>query len=231
MTKKKSPKPATKQRKATKPDAATKKKAVGRGGAKVKGPAKGKTGQGGKGAGKGGRGSQGKSVGKNVGKNVGKGFPKAKRPVARPARELQLDVPALRPGEERERRESLASAKAAVAAALDKKAVEPVLIDVCGRSSYADFIVVVSGRSDRQVDAIADGVCEALSARGRRPIGREGVRNGRWVLIDFGDVVVHVFYHPLREVFDIESLWIDAPRVKLQIPAEARADAAPGRDT
>ena len=134
-------------------------------------------------------------------------------------------------GEERERRESLASAKAAVAAALDKKAVEPVLIDVCGRSSYADFIVVVSGRSDRQVDAIADGVCEALSARGRRPIGREGVRNGRWVLIDFGDVVVHVFYHPLREVFDIESLWIDAPRVKLQIPAEARADAAPGRDT
>lgn len=228
MTKKKSPKPATKQRKATKPVAATKKKAVGRGGTKVKGPAKGKTGQGGKGAGKGGRGSQ---LGKSLGKRVGKGLSKAKRPVARPVRELQLDVPALRPGEERERRESLASAKAAVAAALDKKAVEPVLIDVCGRSSYADFIVVVSGRSDRQVDAIADGVCEALSARGRRPIGREGVRNGRWVLIDFGDVVVHVFYHPLREVFDIESLWIDAPRVKLQIPVEARADAAPGRDT
>jgi ribosome-associated protein len=136
----------------------------------------------------------------------------------------------MRPADERERRESLASGKAAVAAALEKKAVEPVLIDVCGRSSYADFIVVVSGRSDRQVDAIADGVCEAMSARGRRPIGREGARNGRWVLIDFGDVVVHVFYHPLREVFDIESLWIDAPRIKLQIPAEARAGAAPGRD-
>jgi len=173
------------------------------------------------GSGKGGKG----------GKGVGKGTAKGKKPVVRPVREVQLDVPALRPGEERERRESLASAKAAVAAALDKKAVEPVLIDVCGLSSYADFIVVVSGRSDRQVDAIADGVCETLSARGRRPIGREGARNGRWVLIDFGDVVVHVFYHPLREVFDIESLWIDAPRVKLQIPAEARADAAPGRDT
>ncbi len=135
----------------------------------------------------------------------------------------------------RGRRESLATAKAAIAAALEKKAVEPVLIDVCGRASYADFIGVVSGRSDRQVDAIADGICEAMAERGRRPLGREGSRNGRWVLIDFGDVVLHVFYHPLREVFDLESLWIDAPRVKLQIPAEARADARvdgePSRDS
>jgi ribosome-associated protein len=137
----------------------------------------------------------------------------------------------VRPADERGRREALALAKAAIAAALDKKAIEPVLIDVSGRASYADFIALVSGKSDRQVDAIAEGVCEALAASGRRPLGREGVRNGRWVLIDFGDVVVHVFYHPLREVFDIESLWIDAPRVKLQVPAEARADAAPGRDT
>jgi ribosome-associated protein len=222
VTKKKSPKPTAKHR--ARPVAAAKKKAVARGGTKVKALAKGKVGQGGEGVRKGGKGPQG-------GRGVGKGVAKAKRPVARLVREVQLDAPALRPGEERERRESLASAKAAVAAALDKKAVEPVLIDVCGRSSYADFIVVVSGRSDRQVDAIAEGVCEALSARGRRPIGREGARNGRWVLIDFGDVVVHVFYHPLREVFDLENLWIDAPRVKLQIPAEARADAAPGRDT
>jgi ribosome-associated protein len=154
----------------------------------------------------------------------------AKKRPARPVREAPSILQALRPGEERERRESLATAKAAIAAALEKKAVEPVLIDVCGRSSYADFIAVVSGRSDRQVDAIADGVCEALTARGRHPLGREGARNGRWVLIDFGDVVVHVFYHPLREVFDIESLWIDAPRIKLQIPAEARANAAAGRD-
>jgi ribosome-associated protein len=224
VTKKKSPKPTAKHR--AKPVAATRKKAVARGGTKVKGPVKGKAGQGGKPGGK-----AGSKSGRGTGKGASKGKKLVSRPVVRPVREVQLDVPALRPGEERERRESLASAKAAVTAALDKKAVDPVLIDVCGRSSYADFIVVVSGRSDRQVDAIADGVCEALSARGRRPIGREGVRNGRWVLIDFGDVVVHVFYHPLREVFDIESLWIDAPRVKLQIPAEARADAAPGRDT
>jgi ribosome-associated protein len=193
VTKKKTPKPTAKHRKAAKPKAATKKKTAGR------------------------------AVTKSKGGNKVK-----KRPV-RPVREAPPIVQALRPGEERERRESLATAKAAIAAALEKKAVEPVLIDVCGRASYADFIAVVSGRSDRQVEAIADGVCEALATRGRRPLGREGARNGRWVLIDFGDVVVHVFYQPLREVFDIESLWIDAPRVKLQIPAEARADASPSR--
>jgi ribosome-associated protein len=159
--------------------------------------------------------------------------PKAKASKAKKApakRALALDVPAPRPGEERARKEALSVAKAIIAAALDKKAVEPVLIDVCGQASYADFIGVVSGRSDRQVDAIADGVCEAMAAQGRRPLGREGARNGRWVLIDFGDVVLHVFYHPLREVFDIESLWVDAPRVKLQIPAEARLEAPPTSD-
>jgi ribosome-associated protein len=142
----------------------------------------------------------------------------------RPRRPGEAALPAVRPEDERSRRESLAFAKAAIAAALDKKAMEPVLIDVCGRASYADFIGVVSGRSDRQVDAIAEGVCEALAQKGRRPLGREGARNGRWVLLDFGDVVMHVFYHPLREVFDIESLWIDAPRVKLQVPPDAKIE-------
>jgi ribosome-associated protein len=139
-----------------------------------------------------------------------------------------------RPGEDRSRREALATAKVAIAAALDKKAIEPVLIDVCGRASYADFIAVVSGRSDRQVEAIAEGVCEAMAAKGRRPLGREGARNGRWILVDFGDVVMHVFYHPVRELFDIESLWIDAPRVKLQVPAEAKIEPpidSPGSDS
>jgi len=178
----------------------------------------------------------GKTAGKPA-KKAAKPAARAKKKVARkqapkakprPPRAPAAELPTLRPGEEKARRDSLANAKTAIAAALDKKAVEPVLIDVCGRASYADFIAVVSGRSDRQVDAIADGVCEAMAARGRRPLGREGARNGRWVLIDFGDVVVHVFYHPLREVFDIESLWIDAPRVKLQVPAEAKADYAGG---
>jgi ribosome-associated protein len=203
VTKKKTPKPTAKQRRTTKPVAAATKKPAGKPAGRVRAKVKG--------------GAKGKT--------------KLKKTISRPVREVVSALPATRPADERERRESLATAKAAIAAALEKKGVEPVLIDVCGRSSYADFIVVVSGRSDRQVDAIAEGVCEAMTARGHRPIGREGAGNGRWVLIDFADVVVHVFYHPLREVFDIESLWIDAPRVKLQIPAEARADAAPGRDT
>jgi ribosome-associated protein len=159
----------------------------------------------------------------------------ARREGARPrepgVRSLRPATPsAPGPAKQRERREALAFAKTAIAAALEKKAIQPVLIDVTGRSSYADFIAVLSGRSDRQVEAIAEGVCEAMAAAGRKPLGREGARNGRWVLIDFGDIVLHVFYHPLREIFDIESLWVDAPRVKLQVPAEARADGAPGRD-
>jgi ribosome-associated protein len=151
--------------------------------------------------------------------------PKVKKAVVKQRRAAVPELSPSRPGDERARREALSFAKAVIGAALDKKAIEPVLIDVCGQASYADFIGVVSGRSDRQVDAIAEGVCEAMAGQGRRPLGREGARNGRWVLIDFGDVVLHVFYHPLREVFDIESLWIDAPRVKLQVPAEARAEA------
>jgi len=153
---------------------------------------------------------------------------KGRRKAARPPRDAGWQP---QPREERARRESLAAAKVAIAAALDKKALEPVLLDVCGRASYADFIGVVSGRSDRQVEAIAEGVCEAMAAHGRRPLGREGTRNGRWVLLDFGDVVLHVFYHPLREVFDLESLWIDAPRVKLQVPAEAHIPAEPHADS
>lgn len=134
-------------------------------------------------------------------------------------------------GTERDRQryaEAKETAEAAIEAALEKKALVPVLIDVSGRASYTDFIAVVSGRSDRQVDAIAEGVADAMKKRGSRLIGREGTHNGRWTLLDFGDVILHVFYHPVREVFDIEGLWIDAPRIKLDVPPEAahvQADA------
>ncbi|HET6613103.1 MAG TPA: ribosome silencing factor [Kofleriaceae bacterium] len=110
----------------------------------------------------------------------------------------------------------------ALAAALDKKALEPVLLDVGGLCSYADYILVVSGRSDRQVEAIADGVTRELRERGVRPLGVEGVDSGQWALLDFGDFVVHVFHHPMRAHFDLESLWIEAERVTIDVPAEAR---------
>ncbi len=105
--------------------------------------------------------------------------------------------------------------------ALDKKALMPVLIDVSGMASYTDFIGIVSGRSDRQVDAIADHIVALMKARGRHVIGQEGGGGGRWTLLDFGSIVIHVFYHPVREFYDLESLWIDAPRVKLHVPPEA----------
>jgi ribosome-associated protein len=117
--------------------------------------------------------------------------------------------------------ESRAVAEAAIDAALDKKALLPVLLDVSERATYTDFIGIVSGRSDRQVEAIAEHVAETLKARGWQLLSREGNGSGRWTLLDFGDIVVHVFYHPVREFYDIESLWIDAPRVKLKVPPEA----------
>jgi ribosome-associated protein len=117
--------------------------------------------------------------------------------------------------------ETRAHAIAAMEAALDKRALEPVLIDVSGIGSYTDFIGIVSGRSDRQVDAIAEGISQALKARGLYPLGQEGGGSGRWTLLDFGAFVIHVFYHPVREFYDLESLWIEAPRVKLDVPPEA----------
>ena len=117
--------------------------------------------------------------------------------------------------------ETREQAIAAMEAALDKRALAPILIDVSAMGSYTDFIGVVSGRSDRQVDAIAEGISLAMKARGIYPLGREGSGTGRWTLLDFGAFVIHVFYHPVREFYDLESLWIEAPRVKLDVPPEA----------
>ena len=125
------------------------------------------------------------------------------------------------PRSEAELADTRALAIVAMEAALDKRALEPVLIDVSGIGSYTDFIGIVSGRSDRQVDAIAEGVSQALKARGLYPLGQEGSGSGRWTLLDFGAFVIHVFYHPVREFYDLESLWIEAPRVKLHVPPEA----------
>jgi len=119
-------------------------------------------------------------------------------------------------------------ADVALEAALEKKALEPVLLNVNELCSYTEYILVLSGRSDRQVDAIAESVSVALKAQGRRPLGIEGVKSGNWALLDFGDIVVHVFHHPARLRFDLESLWIDAPREDIEIPEEARAAVEDG---
>jgi ribosome-associated protein len=110
----------------------------------------------------------------------------------------------------------------ALALALDKKALEPVLLDVRQLCSFCNYQLVLSGRSDRQVDAIADGISVGLKAEGVRPIATEGARTGQWALLDYGDFVVHVFLHSAREHYDLEGLWNDAARVPIDVPADAR---------
>ena len=118
--------------------------------------------------------------------------------------------------------DGLDEAQVALTAALEKKALEPVLLDVRGLCSYANYILIVSGRSDRQVEAIASAVSQELKKQGAFSLGSEGKQVSQWALLDFGDLVVHVFYHPIREHYDLEGLWIDAPRVQIDVPDEAR---------
>lgn len=116
----------------------------------------------------------------------------------------------------------LAGALRALGFALDKKALEPVLLDVRGLCSYTNYQLVLSGRSDRQVEAIGEAIVIGLKADDVRPLSTEGKRSGQWALLDFGDFVVHVFHHPLRDHYDLEGLWVDAPRVAIEVPADAR---------
>lgn len=110
-----------------------------------------------------------------------------------------------------------------VEAALDVKAEDVVALDVSALSSFADVFVVCTGRSDRQVRAIADAIEQAVKKAGRPALGIEGHGEGRWVLIDLDDVIVHVFQPEAREHYDLERLWSDAPRLPLAGTMTGRA--------
>ena len=99
---------------------------------------------------------------------------------------------------------------------LDKKALDVLLLDVRGLASYAEYFVVMTAESDPQLNAIADFVETKMKERGERPIGIEGRQAGQWVLIDYGDVVAHVFYQEMRTFYDLEGLWADAPRIPVR---------------
>jgi ribosome-associated protein len=108
-------------------------------------------------------------------------------------------------------------------AALEKKAVGLEVLDVSGKVDYADFLVLMTGRSDRQVAALAQGIEEELRTReNRRPLSVEGLPHAHWVLMDFGDVVVHVFQDDARGLYDLDGLWMDARRIPLPVPDELR---------
>ena len=118
--------------------------------------------------------------------------------------------------------------KLVVDTALDRKAERPVALDVRPLSSFADAFVLLTGRSDRQVRAIADAITRALKNAGDRAMGVEGLDEGEWVLIDAGDVVVHVFDPEARERYDLERLWADAERIDLGLPPEVTGEADGG---
>jgi ribosome-associated protein len=108
---------------------------------------------------------------------------------------------------------SLAKAFLSVQSAANKKAENIKVLDLKEISSFTDYFVVCSGHSDRQVQAIADSIVIQLKEDGFTPISVEGYREGRWVVVDFGDVVIHVFLDALRDYYDIENLWHDARKV------------------
>ena len=99
---------------------------------------------------------------------------------------------------------------------LDKKAEDVLVLDVRGLTSYADYFVLMTADSDRQAGAIADAVDETLKERGATKVGVEGYESGRWILIDYGDVVAHVFNRESRGFYDLEGLWADAPRFAVE---------------
>ncbi len=108
-------------------------------------------------------------------------------------------------------------AKWIVEVALELKAERPVALDMRKLTSYADTFVILTGRSDRQVRAIADSILQTLKARDEAPLAVEGLAEGNWVLIDCNDAIVHVFDPETRIQYDLESLWRDAPRLDLGI--------------
>jgi ribosome-associated protein len=117
--------------------------------------------------------------------------------------------PAERPDPSRPRALSIARA------GLDKKAEDVLVLDVRGLTSYADYFVLMTAESDRQAAAIADHLEETMKAAGATKVGVEGYESGRWILVDYGDVVAHVLGREARGFYDLEGLWADAPRVQV----------------
>ena len=97
----------------------------------------------------------------------------------------------------------------AVQALQEKKATNVVVLDVRGSCSFSDYIIVCTGMSDRQIKAMAEHVIAEIG----KPFGSEGIEQGRWVLLDYLDVVIHIFQDELRRYYDMEGMWLDAKRI------------------
>jgi ribosome-associated protein len=131
------------------------------------------------------------------------GLPR-RRPVAR---KRKVDESNDEPAEQ----QAQALARRIVDLASDKKASDIVLLEIRELTTLADYFVIASGASERQLGAIADGIVEGLREEGMKPIGREGGANAHWLLLDFGSVIVHIMAAPERDFYQLERLWSDAP--------------------
>ena len=100
-----------------------------------------------------------------------------------------------------------------VKAVMGKKAEHLVVLDVREMTSVADAFIICSGRSNRQVQAIAEHIQTDLKKQHKKPLSVEGVTEGHWALLDYGDVIIHIFYEPVRLFYDLEGLWMDARRI------------------
>lgn len=110
--------------------------------------------------------------------------------------------------------------------AVDAKAAAPVVLQLTDVAGYTDWALVVSGRSDRHVGGITEAIMAGLKDMQTSPIGTDGLEEHLWDLLDYDDFLVHVFYHPVRKHYDLESMWRDAPRAELGLPAEVMDTAA-----
>ena len=113
----------------------------------------------------------------------------------------------------KQERDPLELARRIVELAEDKKAADIVLLDLTALTTLADYFVICSGGSERQLDAIADGIVSALRDEKTKPIGREGTAASHWVLVDFGSVIVHIFTPPEREYYSLEKHWSEAKTI------------------
>ena len=112
----------------------------------------------------------------------------------------------------------------ALHAASEKKAIDPVVLDLREIASFTDYFAIVSGANERQVQAISDEIYEQLKKAGHAAARVEGYKTAEWILLDYGDFVVHVFEQKARKFYDLERLWRESKRVEL--PAEFSADSA-----
>ena len=112
--------------------------------------------------------------------------------------------------------EALDKALLATEIIMERKAVDPVLFEVASLTSIADYFLIASGNSSRQVQAIGRHLQRTMREKGHRAYGIEGEGEGQWILMDYGDLIVHIFYKPVRNFYDLEGLWSEAPRIGLK---------------